>query len=64
MIYNLAWRKSSYSGGGDNGGAECVEAAPLLDGRFAVRDSKNPGTVMHLSRAGMTAWIEEIKTGR
>lgn len=32
-----AWRKSSYSGDGNN----CVEAAPVA-GAVAVRDSKNP----------------------
>jgi hypothetical protein len=35
--------QSSFSGGGGNGGAECVEAAALPDGRVAMRDSKNPG---------------------
>lgn len=34
----LAWRKSSYSGGGN----DCVEVA-FLPGGAAVRDSKNPG---------------------
>lgn len=32
-----AWRKSSYSGDGNN----CVEAAPIADS-IAIRDSKNP----------------------
>lgn len=31
----ISWRKSSRSGGGEN----CVELAPL-DGRIAIRDSK------------------------
>lgn len=34
----LAWRKSSYSGGGN----DCVEVA-FLPGGTVVRDSKNPG---------------------
>jgi Domain of unknown function (DUF397) len=34
-----AWRKSSYSGGGN----QCVEVAALPGGRVAVRDSQNPG---------------------
>ena len=33
-----AWRKSSYSGGGN----QCVEVATLSGGRIAVRDSQNP----------------------
>ncbi|RNL80652.1 DUF397 domain-containing protein, partial [Halostreptopolyspora alba] len=34
------WRVSSYS---MNGGGNCVEAGPMLDGspRFAVRDSRH-----------------------
>lgn len=34
----LAWRKSSFSGQGDN----CVEVADLPSGGRAVRDSKDP----------------------
>lgn len=38
---DLPWefRKSSYSGGGNN----CVEVATNVAGVVAVRDSKNPG---------------------
>jgi hypothetical protein len=64
MIPEILWRKSSFSGGGDNGGANCVETATLPDGRIAVRDSKNPVTVMCFDRAGVGAWIEEIKAVR
>ncbi|MHA6621093.1 DUF397 domain-containing protein [Pseudonocardia sp. DLS-67] len=35
---DLAWRKSSFSGG--NGGNGCVEVAPLPGGGVAVRDTK------------------------
>jgi hypothetical protein len=35
---SCGWRKSSYSGGGNN----CVEVAACAAG-VAVRDSKNPG---------------------
>ncbi len=57
----LAWRKSSFSG--DNGGA-CVEAAPLADGRIAVRNSNHPdaGTV-YFTRAEMDAYIKGVKAG-
>lgn len=37
-LAGLDWRKSSYSGGGN----DCVEVAFTRDGA-AVRDSKNPG---------------------
>lgn len=35
---DLVWRKSSFSGTGDN----CVEVAKMPDGGRTVRDSKNP----------------------
>ncbi|WP_397545440.1 DUF397 domain-containing protein [Saccharopolyspora gloriosae] len=34
---SLNWRKSSFSGGGSNGGGQCVEAAALPDGRIAAQ---------------------------
>lgn len=34
----LIWRKSRFSGQGDN----CIEVATLIDGGRAFRDSKNP----------------------
>jgi hypothetical protein len=54
------WRKSSYSGSGNN----CVEVAQA-GGISAVRDSKNPGGG-HLT-FGAEAWeafITDIKRGR
>jgi hypothetical protein len=53
------WRKSSYSGGGNN----CVEVAQTTDA-CAVRDSKNPGGG-HLV-FGADAWetfLTDIKRG-
>jgi len=50
---DLTWRKSSYSGGGEN----CVE---LADG--AVRDSKNPaGPVLSVN---VTALVTAVKAGQ
>nr|WP_042189953.1 DUF397 domain-containing protein [Kibdelosporangium sp. MJ126-NF4]CEL18997.1 hypothetical protein [Kibdelosporangium sp. MJ126-NF4]CTQ95200.1 hypothetical protein [Kibdelosporangium sp. MJ126-NF4] len=43
LLASAEWRKSSFSGGGDATGGNCVEVAALADGSFAVRDSKNPG---------------------
>lgn len=49
---NLAWFKSSYSGGE---GGECLEVAPSPH-TIRIRDSKNPdGPVLSLS---LTAWTE------
>ncbi len=63
MIYrtearDIAWRTSSYSGGGNH----CVEVAPLPDGSVAVRDSKNRDAGMHLfSRGAWTQFTTAIK---
>ena len=58
------WRKSSYSGGGSNGGGQCVEIGALADGHIAARDSKNPGTgAILLNRTGLHTWLNAIKTG-
>ncbi|WP_326641468.1 DUF397 domain-containing protein [Streptosporangium sp. NBC_01755] len=57
----LAWRKSSYSGSGDN----CVEVAALPNGGQAVRDSKNPtGPVLKFSPGAWNTFISGIKDGR
>jgi hypothetical protein len=51
------WRKSSYSGGGNN----CVEVAPA-DAGVAVRDSKNPGGGhLTVSAAAWTAFTASLK---
>jgi hypothetical protein len=57
-----AWRKSSYSGGGNN----CVEVAQV-DGTsaVAVRDSKNPdGGRLIFGAGAWEAFITGIKRGR
>lgn len=55
----VQWRKSSYSGSGNN----CVEVATLA-AACAVRDSKNPGGG-HLTFGGETwkAFIADVKRG-
>jgi hypothetical protein len=54
------WRKSSYSTAHGN----CVEVAPLGDGRIAVRNSKSPDEkVVFFTRAEMDAWIKGVKAG-
>jgi hypothetical protein len=55
-----AWRKSSYSGGGNN----CVEVAPGAVS-CAVRDSKNPdGAQLTFGADAWQAFITDIKRGR
>jgi len=57
-----AWRKSSYSGGGNN----CVEVAtPGGTPAIAVRDSKNPdGGHLTFGAEAWTAFVSDIKHGR
>ncbi|MDQ3578479.1 MAG: DUF397 domain-containing protein [Actinomycetota bacterium] len=59
------WRKSSFSGGGGEGGADCVEVASLADGSIAVRDSKCPaGGAIRFTRAEMDIWVKGLKAAR
>jgi hypothetical protein len=64
MIHEIQWRRSSFSGGGDASGGNCVEAAQLPDGRIAFRDSKNPSVTVSFGRSGARAWIDEMKVTR
>lgn len=55
------WRKSSYSTNGGN----CVEVAPLKNGRIAMRDSKDPsGTVLVFDREAFGEFTALIKGDR
>ena len=58
------WRKSSFSGGGSNGGGTCVQAAALSNGQAAVRNSVHPeaGTLL-LDRPEIAAWLRGVKAG-
>lgn len=53
------WRRSTYSGDGDTGGGNCVEAALRTD-RFALRDSKNPHVTLGLPRSSLTALLRYV----
>ena len=59
MISHDQFRKSSFSGG-----ANCVEARLLPDGRIAVRDSKQPGLPPnHYSPTAWDAFLAGIRAG-
>ncbi|WP_432078187.1 DUF397 domain-containing protein [Streptomyces sp. YPW6] len=59
-IDSAPWRKSSFSG--DQGA--CVEAAPMQDGRIAVRNSNHPGAgTVFFTRTEMDAWLKGVKAG-
>lgn len=60
-LTGAAWRKSSRSG--DNGG-HCVEVA-AVDGRLAVRDSKDPGGAkLAFTPGSWDAFLTDVKCGR
>lgn len=50
----MMWRKSSKS----NTGASCVE---IRDDLAAVRDSKNPGVVMPVTRAALGRLLDRAR---
>jgi hypothetical protein len=57
----LAWRKSTFSGTGDN----CVEVADLPDGGAAVRDSKDQaGPVLRFTASEWDAFRKGVKAGQ
>lgn len=54
------WRKSSYSGDGNN----CVEVAALLPAEVGVRDSKNPqGSPIMISPLVWRDLVAQVKAG-
>jgi len=56
----LGWRKSSYSGGGN----DCVEVA-FTGGGTAVRDSKDPeGGGLVVPAGGWNGLLESVRSGR
>ncbi|MGH3564840.1 MAG: DUF397 domain-containing protein [Pseudonocardia sp.] len=64
LAAGAGWRKSSFSGTGGTGGGNCVEVAPLADGRIALRNSNHPeaGPVF-VTRTEMYVWIKGCKAG-
>lgn len=59
----VAWHIGTKSA---NGGGNCVEAGPVLDGsgRFAVRHSRRPdGDVLLYGSAEWTAFLTGVKAG-
>ncbi|QIZ39382.1 DUF397 domain-containing protein [Saccharopolyspora sp. ASAGF58] len=55
------WRKSSRS---NNGAANCVEIAPLLDSGSGVRDSKDPvGPALVVTQPQWSVFLGALKAG-
>lgn len=57
------WRKSSRS---NNGAANCIEIAPLLEPGTGVRDSKDPvgPALLVFTQPQWSAFLGGIKAGR
>ncbi|MCW8215525.1 DUF397 domain-containing protein [Streptomyces griseolus] len=54
-LATAAWRKSSYSDGGDN---NCLEVAHDFPGLVPVRDSKNPtGPVLVVAASAWAGFV-------
>jgi hypothetical protein len=61
-VERLAWRKSSFSGGGENDNG-CVEVAPVPTG-VAVRDTKDRSLAPHVySGSAWTALLAAVRAG-
>lgn len=55
-----AWRVSTKS----IGNGQCIQAANLVDGCLAVRDSKDKsGPVLRFNESGWRTFITEVKSG-
>lgn len=53
----MVWRKSSFSGGGDASGGNCVEVAIPRPGKISIRDSKNPSSTLSVT-TGFLSWVK------
>ncbi|MGW2838492.1 DUF397 domain-containing protein [Streptomyces sp. NPDC001493] len=54
-----AWRKSTFSDGGDT---NCLEVADDFPGFVPVRDSKNPtGPALLISAPAWSAFIQDVR---
>ncbi|MCM2426838.1 DUF397 domain-containing protein [Streptomyces sp. RKAG337] len=56
----LAWQKSTFSGGGTSG--ECIEVAGTT-GRIHLRESDRPSEVLTTTPAHWAAFLRAIKAG-
>ena len=58
-VTRLAWRTSSFSGGGNGG--NCVEVAPVRSG-IAVRDTKDRSRAPHVySRPAWESLLQAVR---
>jgi hypothetical protein len=59
-LSSVTWHRSSHSGSGD----QCVEAAALSAGRYALRDSKDPsGPALLLTEREWHSLLAAVRRG-
>lgn len=59
MLYQVNWRKSTFSGHADN---NCVELT-CTDGKVLVRESEDPAAVLTTTPASLGTFIRAAKRG-
>ncbi|MFI0780209.1 DUF397 domain-containing protein [Streptomyces sp. NPDC021212] len=59
MLYQVNWRKATFSGHADN---NCVELA-CADGKVLVRESDDPAAVVTITPASLGTFIRTAKRG-
>jgi hypothetical protein len=57
----VSWRKSSFSGSGQDN--NCVEVAASADGGIYLRESDDPTLILTTTPARLSAFIRAIKSG-
>ncbi|GGZ70937.1 DUF397 domain-containing protein [Streptomyces bluensis] len=53
------WQKSSFSG--DDASRDCVEVASTPSGERLLRESDEPGTVLHMTPASLRTLVGALK---
>ena len=58
---NAVWRKATRSG---SDGTDCIEVAPLSEGRVGIRDTESPDATPYVVRGSVwAAFIDGAKKG-
>ncbi|MFI0260889.1 DUF397 domain-containing protein [Streptomyces sp. NPDC017056] len=60
-MYELVWRKSSFSGGGNG---DCVETAVGPGGRVCFREGDEPAVVASTGSGAWKAFVRAVQGGQ
>ncbi|GAA2336528.1 DUF397 domain-containing protein [Streptomyces violaceusniger] len=60
MSSPATWRKSSFSGNGEDN--HCVELLPV-DGKIKLRESDTPADILTTTPGGLRTFIRAVKAG-